>query len=653
VRYPHLFRPLELGFATLPNRILMGSMHTGFEARPDGMERLAAFYAERARGGAALIVTGGFSPDVAGNLGPHRAEFSTKDDSKRHQVIPRAVHDAGGRIVLQLLHSGRYGFHERIVAPSALKSPINPQTPRELTAAEIEQVIDAFARAAVLAREAGYDGVEVMGSEGYLITQFLALRTNRRTDEWGGALENRMRFATEIVRRTRAAAGRDFIIVYRISALDLVEGGLAAHEVIEVGKAIEAAGATILNSGIGWHEARIPTIAQAVPRGAFAWATRNLKQAVGIPVVASNRINAPEIAEEILARGDADMVSLARAMLADAEFAAKARAGDRAGINICIACNQACLDHYFIGQPASCVVNPRAGRETKLIFSRSSTIKRIAIVGGGPAGLSCAVNAAERGHEVTLYEKAAELGGQFNLAKRIPGKQEFGESVAYFAERLKRAGAKVLLQTVPSPEDLRSFSEVVIATGIEPRRPPIPGIERKNVASYVDLLTGRVEAGREVVIIGMGGIGFDVALYLLERGSQAVLDPAAFAAHWGISGKVHQPAPRHSITMLKRSQTPFGHTLGRTTGWVHRAELARNGVRMIKGVEYRRIDDAGVHIVADGKEMVIAADTVIVCAGQEPKRELQGHHVIGGAKEAGELDAKRAMLEGAELAARL
>jgi 2,4-dienoyl-CoA reductase (NADPH2) len=380
--YPLLFRPLELPGVTLPNRILMGSMHTGFESRPDGMERLAAFYAERARGGAALIVTGGFSPDAAGNLGPHRAEFSTAEDAKRHQIIPRAVHDAGGRIVLQLLHSGRYGYHERIVAPSAIKSPINPHTPREMTPPEIEQAIDAFARAAQLAREAGYDGVEVMGSEGYLITQFLARRTNHRTDDWGGPLENRMRFATEIVRRTRAAAGRDFIIVYRISALDLVEGGLDAQEVVLVGKAIAAAGANILNSGIGWHEARIPTIAQAVPRGAFAFATRGLKQAVGIPVVASNRINAPEVAEEILARGDADMVSLARAMLADAEFAAKARAGDRAGINICIACNQACLDHYFIGQPASCVVNPRAGRETKLVFSKTGKRKKIAVVGG-------------------------------------------------------------------------------------------------------------------------------------------------------------------------------------------------------------------------------------------------------------------------------
>ena len=657
MKYPHLFQPLDLGIATLPNRILMGSMHTGLESRPDGIERLAAFYAERARGGAALIVTGGFSPNAAGNLSVHRAEFSTGEDSENHKPIPRAVHEAGGRIVLQLLHSGRYGFHERIVAPSALKSPINPHTPRAMTAAEIEQTIDDFARAATLAREAGYDGVELMGSEGYLITQFLALRTNRRSDDWGGALENRMRFALEVVRRTRAAAGRDFIIVYRISALELVEGGLAAEEIVEVGKAVEAAGATILSTGIGWHEARIPTIAQAVPRGAFAGAARRLKQAVRIPVVASNRINAPEVAEAILARGDADMVSLARAMLADPEFASKARAGDRAGINICIACNQACLDHYFIGQPASCVVNPRAGRETKLVFRKTAKRKSIAVIGGGPAGLACAAHAAERGHAVTLYEKSAELGGQFNLAKVIPGKQEFAESVAYFAERLRRAGATVRLQKVPSQAELQSFDEVVVATGVDPRTPPIPGIDGRNVASYVEVLSGRVEPGRNVAIIGMGGIGFDVALFLLERESRAPLDAEAFAAHWGISREAEHAAPRHSITMLKRSHTPFGHTLGRTTGWVHRAELARNGVRMIKGVEYRKIDQAGVHLAADGKEMLVAADTVIVCAGQDPSKWGQtpasSFHVIGGAKEASELDAKRAMLEGAELAARL
>ena len=654
--YPHLFEPLDLGFVRLPNRILMGSMHTGHEARPGGLEALAAFYAERARGGAALIVTGGFSPNELGNLGPHRAQFSTKKDVDLHRIIPAAVHQAGSRIVLQLLHSGRYGFHERIVAPSAIKSPINPHTPRELTGAEVEQTIADFAAAARLAREAGYDGVEVMGSEGYLITQFLAPRTNQRRDEWGGSLENRMRFAVEIVRRTREAAGRDFIIVYRISALDLVEGGLSSEETIQTAKAIQTAGATLLNTGIGWHEARIPTIAQAVPRGGFAWATRRFKQAVGIPVIASNRINAPELAEAILARGDADMVSLARAMLADAEFANKAKAGDRAGINICIACNQACLDHYFIGQPASCVVNPRAGRETKLVMTKTERKKRIAVVGGGPAGLACAANAAERGHSVTLFEKSGQLGGQFNLAKVIPGKQEFGESVAYYAERLKRAGVSVVLQKSPSSGELDVFESVVIATGIDPRRPDISGIDHPKVVSYVDVLTGRAKVGRDVAIIGMGGIGFDVALYLLERESRAPLDAGAFASHWGISsqGEIKDLGPKtpaHRITMLKRSQTPFGHTLGRTTGWVHRAELARNGVKMLKGVEYQRIDDSGLHIRINNETAVVAADTIIVCAGQVPRNELKGTHVIGGAKEAGELDAKRAMLEGAELAA--
>ncbi|HUJ88417.1 MAG TPA: NADPH-dependent 2,4-dienoyl-CoA reductase [Burkholderiales bacterium] len=656
--YPHLFRPLDLGHVRLANRIMMGSMHTGLEELPDGMQRLAAFYAERARGGAALIVTGGFSPDAAGNLGPHPAMMASGADRDRHRVITRAVRDAGGRICLQLLHAGRYGKHAAIVAPSPVKSPINPIVPRELTPAEIERTLDAFGASAALAREAGYDGVELMGSEGYLITQFLAPRTNRRADDWGGSLANRMRFALEAVRRTRAAVGADFIVVYRISALELVEGGLSGEEIVRLAKEVEAAGASLLNTGIGWHEARIPTISQAVPRGAFAWATRRLKDAVSIPVIASNRINAPEVGEQILARGDADMVSLARALLADAEFAHKAKAGDRAGINICIACNQACLDHIFDGRFASCLVNPRAGRETKLAYLKTKNKKRIAVVGGGPAGLSCAAIAAERGHEVTLYEKDAQLGGQFNLAKMIPGKQEFAESVAYFAERVRRAGAKIVLNTSPSPETLKGFDEVVLATGVDARRPEIPGLEHPSVVGYADVLAGRAKVGERVAIVGMGGIGFDVALYLLERSSRATLDPQAFLSHWGISrtGELTQPAaerPAHRITMLKRSSTPFGDTLGKTTGWVHRAELARNGVKMLKGVAYRRIDDAGLHIALEGKEQIVPADSVILCAGQVSRRGIEAAHVIGGAREAGELDAKRAMLEGAELAARL
>jgi len=658
MRYPNLFQPLDLGHVVLANRIMMGSMHTGLEERPDGMQRLAAFYAERARGGAALLVTGGFSPDAAGNLGPHPAMMASGADRDRHKVVTRAVHDAGGRICLQVLHAGRYGKHPGIVAPSALKSPINPIVPRELGAAEIERTLDAFGAAAALAREAGYDGVEVMGSEGYLITQFLAPRTNQRADDWGGSLENRMRFALEAVRRTRAAVGADFIVIYRISALELVEGGLTGEEIVQVAKGVEAAGASLLNTGIGWHEARIPTISQAVPRGGFAWATRRLKDAVAIPVIASNRINAPEVGEEILARGDADMVSLARALLADAEFANKAKAGDRAGINICIACNQACLDHIFDGRFASCLVNPRAGRETKLNYEKAEIGKRIAVIGGGPAGLSCAAIAAERGHDVTLYEKDAELGGQFNLAKKIPGKQEFAESVAYFAERLRRAGVTLRLNHSPTSKELQHYDEVVLATGVDPRRPEIPGLEHPSVVGYADVLAGRAAVGEKVAIVGMGGIGFDVALYLLERSSRATLDPQAFSLHWGISPagqlvEMEKEIPAHRITLLKRSSTPFGDTLGKTTGWVHRTELARNGVKMLKGVEYRRIDDQGLHIALDDKEQIVPADTVILCAGQVSRRGIDAPHVIGGAREAGELDAKRAMLEGAELAARL
>ena len=668
--YPHLFRPLALPGHTLPNRILMGSMHTGLEARPDGMARLAAFYAERAKGGAALIATGGFAPNDAGELSAHRAQMSTKEDAQRHRVIPQAVHEAGGRIVLQILHAGRYGFHKNIVAPSPVKSGINPGTPRELSAPEIEQTVGDFVRAAVLAQTAGYDGVEIMGSEGYLITQFLAPRTNRRDDEWGGTLENRMRFAREIVRQTRVATGPQFIVMYRISALELVEGGLTGDEIVQLARALERAGATLLNTGIGWHEARIPTIAQAVPRAAFAWAARRLKQAVKIPVIASNRINAPEVAEEILARGDADMVSLARAMLADADFANKAKSGDRAGINICIACNQACLDHYFVGQPASCVVNPRAGRESLLNYEKAKSKKAIAVIGGGPAGLSCAAVAAERGHAVTLYEKAGELGGQFNLARRIPGKQEFAESVAYYAERLRRAGVRVLLGNSPSEQDLTQFGQIVLATGIDPRLPEIPGIRHRSVVGYVDLLSGRAQAGRSVAIIGAGGIGFDVAEFLTQKQPSPTTDIARWSHEWGVDpayanrGGLAKPMPEPSdreVWLLQRTPGAPGRRLNKTTGWVHRAALKMKDVKMIGGVTYERIDDAGLHIRVDGNPQLLDVDHVVVCAGQEPRRDLYAGlqaanvevHLIGGADVAAELDAKRAIDQGTRLAARL
>ncbi|TAK44667.1 MAG: NADPH-dependent 2,4-dienoyl-CoA reductase [Betaproteobacteria bacterium] len=666
--YPQLFAPLRVAHLTLPNRILMGSMHTGLEAMQEGPGKLAAFYAERARGGVALIVTGAFSPTLEGSLGPWRETMLDAADRERHRAIPQAVHDAGGRILLQLLHGGRYCKRADAVAPSPLRAPINFVTPRELSAAQVDQTVDAFARAAALAREAGYDGVEIMGSEGYLITQFLCLRTNQRSDDWGGSFAHRMRFAVEIVRRARERCGRDFVLQYRISVLDLVEGGLTGDEIVQLAQAIEAAGADLLNSGIGWHEARIPTIAHAVPRAGFAWATRRVKAAVGIPVIASNRINAPEIAEAILARGDADMVSMARPMLADPEFANKARAGDRKAINICFACNQACLDEIFDGRIAGCVVNPRACRETELVYRPAARKKRVAVVGGGPAGLSCAAVAAERGHAVTLYERAAELGGQFNLAKRVPGKREFGESIAYFAERLRRAGVRTELNCAARRQDLEPYDEVVLATGVEPRRPAIPGVDHPKVAGYADILAGRVKAGERVAILGAGGIGFDVALFLLDEGGGAHSDPGVFGAHWGIvtdasavgglaPGQPRPGKPRHRITLLKRSTTPFGSTLGKTTGWTLRIELARAGAQMIGGVEYRRIDDAGVHVVVDGEARCIAADTVILCTGQEPLRPLAGAngtlHLIGGARAAGELDAMRAMREGAELAARL
>jgi 2,4-dienoyl-CoA reductase (NADPH2) len=586
----------------------------------------------------------------------------------RHRVVTRAVHDAGSRILLQLLHSGRYGTHSNIVAPSPIKSGAKSRLPRTLDAADIGRTVADFVNAALLAKSAGYDGVEIMGSEGYLINQFLAPRTNQRQDRWGGSIENRMRIACDIVRETRTAAGRDFVIMYRISALDLVEGGQTGAEILSVAAAIEAAGATLLSTGFGWHESRVPTIAQPVPRAGFSWAVRRIKEVVKIPVIASNRINAPEVAEAVLARGDADMVAMARAMLADGEFANKAKAGDRAGINICIACNQACLDHYLNDRTANCVVNPRAGRETRLVYLPALTQKTIAVVGGGPAGLSCAAVAAERGHHVVLFERAGELGGQFNLAKRIPGKQEFAESIAYYAERVRRAGVEVRLGAWATDADVASFDEIVMATGVVPRQPAIPGIELGHVMSYVDLLRGNREIGKNIVIIGAGGIAIDVALFLVGRSDRSTLDPVEFNRHWGItddrdaSGSLRPGGADGShvgceITILKRSSTPFGSTLGRSTGWAHRATLARHGVRTMIGVEYRKIDAAGVHITAAGRETLVPADTIVVCAGQNAYRPLSAEaanvRLIGGASESSELDAERAMLQGAELAARL
>lgn len=673
--YPHLFTPIQVGHVTLPNRFMMGSMHTELEHRPEGLERLAAFYAERAKGGVALMATGGFSPNDAGNLTDQRGQMSTEADVKAHEIIPRAVHDYGGRIVLQILHSGRYGYHPNIVAPSAIRSPINRDEPRELSETEIEQTIVDFVNCAALAQQAGYDGAEIMGSEGYLITEFLSTRTNKRSDQWGGSFENRQRFALEIVRRVRERVGPNFLILFRISALDLVDGGMTGAESAALARAIEAAGADMFTTGIGWHEARIPTIAQAVPPAGFVWAESNIKNAVTIPVAASNRINTPELGERIVAEGKADIVMMARPFLADENFVAKAQAGDRKGINVCIACNQACLDHYFERRACSCLVNPRACHETVLEITPAKQKRRVAVVGGGPGGLSCAAAAAECGHDVTLYEAEGQLGGQFNLAKAIPGKEVFSETISYFANRLDRLGATVKLNE-PATTDVLSnanFDAVVIAAGVTPRTPQIPGINHKSVASYVDILTGQCDVGERVVIMGAGGIGFDVAVYLLERKHRSHLDPKNFADQWGIDlslaaegglrphGNVVS-SPPHKITMLKRSAGRFGATLGKTTGWVHKSIMDINKVDCIGGVTYEKIDDAGVHILdTDGERHCIPADTIILCTGQERNNSLEAElassglvaHTIGGAREAVELDAKRAIQEGIETALRL
>ena len=669
--YPRLLAPLDLGWCTLKNRVLMGSMHTGLEESPDGFARMAAFYAERAKGGVALIVTGGIAPNRAGRAFPGAASLEDEAQAARHRVITEAVHAAGGRIALQILHVGRYGYHRESVAPSALQAPISPVKPIELSTAEVEQTIDDYARCARLAQSAGYDGVEIMGSEGYLINQFIAPMTNRRSDEWGGPFDNRIRFPVEIVRRTRAAVGPKFIIVYRLSMLDLVEGGSTWDEIVALGQAVEAAGASLINTGIGWHEARIPTIATMVPRAAFTWVTRRLKGKVGIPLVTTNRINDPQVAEDILDRGDADMISMARPLLADADFVVKAAQGRADEINTCIACNQACLDQIFEGQTCSCLVNPRACNETILVLTKTTTPKKIAVVGAGPAGLACATAAAERGHAVTLFDGADRIGGQFNLARRIPGKEEFAETLRYFGRRIETSDVDLRLGRRITAAELVAggYDHVVLATGIVPRTPDIPGIEHPKVAQYIEIIEGRKQAGSRVAIIGAGGIGFDVAEFLTHSGDDAN-DIKHFQDEWGIDAEFYgrgglKPAvgerPPRQVWLLQRKTSKVGDGLAKTTGWIRRTLLKKRGVGMLSGVSYGRIDDAGLHVTIDGQPQLIPADTVVICAGQEPQRELEAGlreaglavSLIGGADVAVELDAKRAIDQGTRLAAAL
>ncbi|MEU9232478.1 NADPH-dependent 2,4-dienoyl-CoA reductase [Streptomyces subrutilus] len=669
-RYPHLLSPLDLGFTTLPNRVIMGSMHTGLEEHAGGFERLAAFYAERARGGAGLIVTGGIAPNDAGRPFEGGSRLTTEDEAAEHRVITEAVHAEGGKIAMQILHFGRYAYHKDLVAPSALQAPISPFVPNELSDIEVERTVEDFVRAARLAKLAGYDGVEIMGSEGYLINEFIAAATNKRTDRWGGAYENRVRFPLEIVRRTREAVGEDFILIYRLSMLDLIPGGSTLDEVVHLAKEVEAAGATLINTGIGWHEARIPTIATSVPRGAYTWVTKRLMGAVSVPLVTSNRINTPEIAEELLADGRADLVSLARPFLADAEFVAKAAAGRSETINTCIGCNQACLDHTFSGKITSCLVNPRACHETELVLSPTQLKKRVAVVGAGPAGLACAVSAAGRGHAVTLFEASGHIGGQLDIARRIPGKEEFEETIRYYGTQLVDSGVDVRLNTRADVETLQGYDEVVVATGVTPRTPAIEGVDHANVVTYLDVLRDGAPVGERVAVVGAGGIGFDVAEYLTDSGEGASQDPAVYFRHWGVDTAytgpggltaAERPAPPRQVHLLQRKTTKVGAGLGTTTGWIHRAELKHRGVVSVAGASYERIDDEGLHITVDGEQRLVPADTVVLCTGQEPRRDLYEAlraagveaHLIGGADVAAELDAKRAIRQGTELAATL
>ncbi len=670
--YPHLNAELDLGFTTLRNRVLMGSMHVGLEEAPNGFERMAAFYAERARGEVGLIVTGGIAPNERGRPMKGGAMMVNEHEADQHRIVTQAVHAEGGKIAMQILHFGRYAYQPGLVAPSALQAPINPFVPHALTGDEVEQTIEDFVRCAALARHAGYDGVEIMGSEGYLINEFIAARTNHRDDEWGGSYAGRMRFAVEIVRRTRQRVGRDFIIIYRLSMLDLVEGGSTLEEVIALAQAIEAAGATLLNTGIGWHEARIPTIATKVPRAAYAWVTQRVMGQVGIPLITSNRINTPEVAERLLAEGYADMVSMARPLLADGDFVRKARQGRADEINTCIACNQACLDHTFGGKITSCLVNPRACHETELVIAPAPAAKRIAVVGAGPAGLSFAVTAAQRGHAVTLFDAASEIGGQFNIAKKVPGKEEFHETLRYFRRQLELGGVALRLgHRVEAAQLIEGgYDEIVLATGIRPRVPAIHGVDHPKVLGYLDVLQGDRPVGERVAIIGAGGIGFDVAEYLTHAGDSGAVAPRKFYAEWGIDTDYAQagglaqpqaePSPRR-VHLLQRKSTKVGDQLGKTTGWIHRTSLKARSVAMGSGAAYERIDDAGLHITVDGQPQLLEVDNVVLCAGQEPQRELHAAlsaagcsvHLIGGADVAAELDAKRAIVQGTTLAASL
>ena len=674
MKYKHIFEPLDLGFTTLKNRILMGSMHTGLEEQKNGYEKMAVYFSERAKGGVGLIVTGGIAPNIQGWTAPFSARLSSKKQIRNHQKVTKAVHEEGGKICMQILHSGRYGYHPFNVGASTIKSPITPFTPFKLKSSGIKRTIRDFVNCAKLAKDSNYDGVEIMGSEGYLINQFIVKRTNTRTDNFGGSYENRMRLPIELVKQTRAAVGKDFIIIYRLSMLDLVENGSSWEEVVQLGKEIEKAGATIINTGIGWHESRIPTIATSVPRAAFTWVTKKMKEEISIPLITSNRINMPETAEKVLAEGDADMISMARPFLADPEWVNKAKAEKSDEINTCIACNQACLDHAFQKKVASCLVNPRACHETELNYNPTQNKKKIAVIGSGPAGLAAATISAERGHFVTLFDAASEIGGQFNMAKQIPGKEEFYETIRYFQKQIDLHKVEVKLNTKVSVEDLEKsdFDEIILATGIKPRELKIEGFDHPKVLSYIEVLKEKKPVGKRVAVIGAGGIGFDVSEYLSHEGESTALNIDAWLKEWGIDKSMESrsgiegvkpdfhPSPRE-IFMFKRSKGKFGGNLGKTTGWIHRSTLKKKKVQFIGEVSYTKIDDQGLHYIQNEKEIILDVDNVVICAGQTPFKELyqplldlgKKVHVIGGADFASELDAKRAINQGARLAAAL